>query len=124
MPAAPQGTGRRARAGRRTRLALAALLAGTGLSAAQAATAADLVPRHSGLPWASGVNGSSGQNTAFTDWRGDRTLDVRTIFFGIQDWTHMASSARALSWATTGGVGRLVTSIGMVPKSHTGQLEQ
>src|SRR5688572_16217903 len=105
MPAVLQEAGRRARAGKRICLVLCSLLAGLSAAPApaRAATPAELVPRHSGLPWGSGVNSSSGQNTAFTDWRGDRRLDVRTIFFGIQDWIHMSSSARDLSWATNGG---------------------
>ena len=126
MPTAPQGTGRHARAGNRTRLALAAILAGTGISVAsapaQAVTAG--IERLSGLPWASGVNGPSADNAAFAAWRGGRRLDVRTIFFGIQDWTHMASSARALSTAVNGGTGRLVVAIGMLPNPQRGQLAQ
>ena len=126
MPTAPQGTGRHARAGNRTRLALAAILAGTGISVAsapaQAVTAG--IERLSGLPWASGVNGPSSENAAFAAWRGGRRLDVRTIFFGIQDWTHMASSARALSTAVNGGTGRLVVAIGMLPNPQRGQLAQ
>ena len=96
MPAVPQRAGRRARAGQRTCLALCSLLAGLSAAPAptRAATPAELVPRH--LRPALGLRRQwlERQNTAFTDWRGGRTLDVRTIFFGIQDWTHMASSAR------------------------------
>ena len=83
-----------------------------------------LVPRISGLPWGSGVNGSSSENAAFASWRGGRQLDVRTIFFGIRDWTHMASSARVLSAAVNGGSGRLVVALGMLPRTHEGQLGQ
>ena len=124
MPTAPQGTGRRARAGRRTRLAACSLLAGLVAAPVAAQAGASVVPRLSGLPWGSGVNGPSADNAAFASWRGGRRLDVRTIFFGIQDWTHMASSARALSTALNGGTGRLVVAIGMLPKTHTGQLAQ
>jgi hypothetical protein len=78
----------------------------------------------SGLPWASGVNGPSSQNAAFASWRGGRKLDVRTIFFGIRDWTHMAASTGALKTAINGGTGRLVVAIGMLPRTHVGQLGQ
>ncbi len=82
------------------------------------------MPRVSGLPWGSGVNGSSAENAAFTSWRGNRKLDVRTVFLGIQDWAHMASSTGAFSSLVNGGSGRLVAAIGMLPKSHAGQLAQ
>jgi hypothetical protein len=96
-----------------------------GLVAAGPAHAVNtLVPRLSGLPWGSGVNGSSSLNAAFTAWRGGRKLDVRTIFFGIRDWGHMAASAGSLSTAINGGSGRLVVALGMLPKSHAGQLAQ
>src|SRR5687767_9903884 len=109
----------------RARRALGALclLAGPLLAGPAPAHAIDtLVPRVSGLSWGSGVNGPSSENTAFTNWRGGRLLDVRTIFFGIRDWTHMASSAQALGTAINGGTGRLAVALGMLPRTHEGQL--
>jgi hypothetical protein len=102
-----------------------ALLGAALLAVAPPARAAGILGTPvSGLPWASGMNGPSSENTAFAAWRGGRKLDVRTVFFGLTSWTHMASSAGALSTAINGGTGRLVVALGMLPSSHTGQLAQ
>src|SRR5688500_5686890 len=125
MLSRPCRAGRAQRAaGRRSLLACSLLAAGVAALAGPAHAVNTLVPRLSELPWGSGVNGPSADNAAFAAWRGGRKLDVRTIFFGIRDWTHMASSARALSTAVNGGTGRLVVAIGMLPRTHTGQLAQ
>jgi hypothetical protein len=97
-------------------------LAGPALTSADAGQAG--LARPSGLPWPSGVNGKSNENYSFSAWRGGRKLDVRTIFFGITSWTHLASSAGSLSTAVNGGSGRLVVALGMLPTSHAGQLSQ
>ena len=127
MSSASKKASRRVRAGGWTRLAFCSLLAGLATAPSPAHAVDTLVPRVSGLPWASGVNGSSAENAAYAAWRGNRKLDVRTIFHGRNTWTHLIASGSALSYSVTGGpgaTGRLVVALAMLPVSHAGQLEQ
>ena len=125
MPPGSKGAGRGPRATCRRCLLAGSLLAGIAGGLMDPAHAGQAgLGRPSGLPWPSGVNGKSNENYSFSTWRGGRKLDVRTIFFGITSWSHMASSAGSLSTAVNGGSGRLVVALGMLPTSHVGQLSQ
>jgi hypothetical protein len=73
----------------------------------------------SGLPWASGASGGLDELEAL---RG-RRLDIRTAFFGVDDWAHMAKSASALRRTIAAG-GQLVIALGMLPRSHAEQHQQ
>lgn len=107
------------------RLAICALALGlAGLGAPKAESAERLIPSRSGLPWASGASVSGSVPAAFETWRHGRELDVRTVFFGIQSWSHQLTSARALRRTLNEGHGRLVVALGLVPVSHAGQLEE
>ena len=99
------------------RILLGAL--GIHLLAFPAAAATTWGGIRSGLPWASGANGGLDEIEAL---RG-RRLDVRTAFFGMSTWSHMAASANALPRVAAAG-GRLVIGLGMLPHSHTGQHQQ
>lgn len=98
-----------ARIGRR--LAGALLL---GLLATPAVQAQQHVTIRSGLPWASGV---TRPGPAFAAWRG-RPIDVRSVYFGVSNWSHMRASANSRP------DNRMVVGMGMLPYSHAGQLQQ
>lgn len=73
----------------------------------------------SGLPWASGANGGM---DALESLRG-RRLDLRTLFFGLDNWRALATSAAAIPRTVAAG-GQLAIALGMLPRSHRGQHEQ
>ena len=73
----------------------------------------------SGLRWASG---SINSGTAFEAWRGGRVEDVKTVFFGITTWQHMAASAGGLDQRLPQN--QMIVALGMLPKSSAGKLAQ
>ena len=103
------------------RVARSCLIAALALVAASTASLAAMLPIEirSGLPWASGSLNSGGP---FEAWRGGRVEDVKTVFFGINDWQHMAASAGGLSYRLPQY--QMIVALGMLPRSSAGQLAQ
>jgi hypothetical protein len=98
------------------------LLAGLVLAQTSFATAAPrLVESRSGLPWPSGA---TKPGIGFEAWRGNRLMDVYTLFLRRNNWTQVIQTAQeSVSRASTLGP-RLVIAVPMLPKTQKGQLER
>ncbi|MFO1073290.1 MAG: hypothetical protein U1E17_11595 [Geminicoccaceae bacterium] len=96
----------------------AALLFLAPLLSAPAQAAQPPIEIRSGLPWASGALNSG---APFETWRGGRVEDVKTVFFGLMSWQHMAASAGGLSFRLPQN--QMVVALGMLPQDHAGELQ-